>query len=386
MSADYQVWLLDAFGNRVAALPHDQIVKLSYSMTANAVGALTLTVPRDALPDAYVVQDAALEIWRRPDGGTMSREGNTQWLIAKETRGSSKGERYRRIVAESLMTLLKRRYVLSYSGPSSVVNVSAIPADNAMKQIVRDCFGASNVSVINWDGAPTNFAARDWSTKLTVADNEGRGVNITKNYPWRNVLPILQEIGRDAVTTGGTPAYRAIYFDIVMNGAIPEFRTWDTQRGTDRTTGAARFVISADRESLGGTIEVTTDWSDTATGVAAGGSGQGTERVLASAYDATRAGQSRYGLRELFMSLANIDDQLALRAEANAELQRRRPSKTLTGDLISVPGAVYGLDWGYGDRVIAEFEGDSFTARIDSVTVTLDRGQETITAAIRGET
>jgi hypothetical protein len=87
----------------------------------------------------------------------------------------------------------------------------------------------------------------------------------------------------------------------------------------------------------------------------------------------------------LFIDQTQLTSQLSLRAEAAAELQRRRPTKILTGDLMSVPGAVYGLHWGHGDKLIAEFEDDAYTARVDSVTVTLENGNETVRASIKGE-
>lgn len=377
MSAVYEIRVLDAFGMQVASV--DQPIRLSYTRSVNAVGALTLIVTRDAIPDQYVTADTRIEVWRKPDGGTWGRECDGPWLVQADTRGTSHQDgRYRTIKAETLNTLLDRRSVIYYA-MTGQANKSGL-ADDMMKAIFRDNLGSSaNASPIS-PGAPNPI--RDWtSTGLTVDNNTSQGPSTAKAFAWQNVLSTLQAIGRDAATLG-TP----IYFDIVQDGANYIFRTFAGVRGVDRSTGSNILVISAERGSLGGTIEVTTDWSDTATTVVAGGQGQESARVINFSYDTARIGLSPWGNRELFIDRTQLTSPAALVAEASAELRRRRPQKVLSGTLISVPGAVYGLDWGFGDKLVVEYEKDSFTARVNAVTVSLQQGKETITAQIDSDT
>jgi hypothetical protein len=191
---------------------------------------------------------------------------------------------------------------------------------------------------------------------------------------------VLQDIGRDAANQG-TP----VFFDIVQEGATFVFRTWANVRGADRSSGSNLLVISPSRGSLGGTIELTEDWSDSPTAVATGGQGQDALRLLGASYNATLIGASPFGLVETFADATQLSTRPALDSEASSRLRAGRPLKVLTGSVISVEGAVYGLHWRWGDRIIAEFENESFVARLDGVTVSFEKGQETITAAIRGE-
>lgn len=374
--AEYQLYLYDVWGQRVSVISHDQIEKLVYVKTTNAVGALTLTLPRAALPDAAVVADARIEVWRKPDSGSWGREGEAAWLIATDTVGlSDAGGAYRRIKALTANCLLSRRAVMYYANTANTQMTNA--ADDMMKIIVFQNLLASA------NGGPTYSAgvtpSRDWTAVLGLDNNLALGPSVTKGFAWRSVLSVLQEIARDTATAG-TP----VFFDVVLVGSLLTFRTWVGVRGIDRSTGAAQLVVSASRGSLGGTIEKTTDWTDAASWVVAGGQGQNAARLLGSSYDTVRVGQSPFGLREVFVDATSLSDQNSLNADASSELRSRRPAKTLTGSLLSVPGAVYGLDWGWGDKLIAEHEQDAFVATVDSVTVTLDKGAETITAALKG--
>jgi hypothetical protein len=53
------------------------------------------------------------------------------------------------------------------------------------------------------------------------------------------------------------------------------------------------------------------------------------------------------------------------------------------GQIQDTPGTQYGKQWGWGDRVTVQVEGINYDARVDAVTVTVEGGKETITAAIR---
>jgi hypothetical protein len=92
-------------------------------------------------------------------------------------------------------------------------------------------------------------------------------------------------------------------------------------------------------------------------------------------------------LREQFNDATQLSDPAVLNAEASTRLRGARPLKNLTGTLISGGDAVYGLNWGFCDRFVAEFENQIMTARSDIVTVTVSQGgEDTVTAAIKGET
>lgn len=385
MSTTYEIRFLDVFGNLVKSI--DTPIRLSYSRTVNSVGALTLMVLRDAIPDSALVVDARVEIWRKPDGGTLRREGDGPWLVQTWAKGQSEqAGRYIRIGAVPLIHLLTRRVIAA--SPGSTASAKYAPSDNLIKAFVREQMGTS-ASTITWNGITVS---RNWTNvavaPLQVTDDASGTVNLAKDASYRSLLATLQEAAR---SVNQTQPLLGLYFDIVQTATNTFlFQTYAGQRGTDRTDGPARFVASLERGSLSGTVELVEDWTNAATLVYAGGSGQGSTREISIWGDATAINASAWGLREAFLNAANVarpgnvggdDDPLA--GEAQAELRRLRPTRNLTGDLVSLPGAAYGVDWDWGDRIVAEFEGESFEAIVESVSVTLDRGEETIKAALR---
>lgn len=388
--AEYQCWLYDAYGVRLDPIPTDRIVKLSYTRSVNTFGTLTLVVARnpagddqlDRALDAAITADTRLEVWRKPVGGTWAREGDTPWLIQKHARGLSQREgRYRRIVAYSALHLLSRRIVAAAPGTDGGTKQGA--ADDLMKEFVDEAIGGS-AGTFTWSGGS---ASRSWGSSITTQAGVGVGTTVDKDGGRRNLLTVCQELASDAMKNDGI----GIYFDIVYSstGAL-EFRTYVTARGADRTSGAARLVISPERGSLGGTVEVETDWSQMATAVYAGGQGQEPNRPVGTWGDAAAIGSSTWGLREVWLNASHIGrlpvghpdaanggySTAPLDAEAGSEIDRRRPLKKLSGTLMSIPGTEYGVNWFFGDLIVAEFERESFEALIDSVTITVTGGGE----------
>jgi hypothetical protein len=69
-------------------------------------------------------------------------------------------------------------------------------------------------------------------------------------------------------------------------------------------------------------------------------------------------------------------------ADANAGLVVLRPLFRLTGNLKSVPGSVWGIDWDYGDKVSLTFDRRQFTAIIRLLTVEVENNAETLTVGM----
>jgi hypothetical protein len=386
MSATYQINVLDPFGNRVAVLGDSVITKLTYTRTANAVGALTLTVPRDLIPEGRLTADTRLEVYRRSSGGSAHLEGDGPWLVQTVTKGTSdQGGRYWTIKASSLLTLLDRRVAAWYANTATSQKTG--PATDVIKAIIRENLGPNaNTNSPVSAGVGAN-PSRDWtSTGLAVTPDTGEGPTVSKGFAWQNILRTCQAIARDAANQG-----TLVFFDLrqgapYSNIAWLGFWTFIGQRGTDRSAGPGALTVSAERGSLGGTLEVTTDWSDTATEGISGGQGQDAARVINWAFQTAQIGASAWGLREVFIDRTQNQDLPSLLHEAYAELYRRRAQAVLTGELKSVPGAAYGIDWYFGDKLQAQFEGQSFVAHVNSATVTLDRGDETIAAKLTSDT
>lgn len=373
MAAEYQIWLSTPFGVRSYVLPLEAVTSLSYSRSVNAVGSLSIECIRSAIPDSWAVEDARAELWRKPEGGIPTLEGEGPWLLSKAGKVTkADGSKLWRFNFENLMTLLQRRCVLYYANTANRSSYTAT-AENLLKDVFFRNFYTSD-SPWNTVGSVTS---RSWSTYMALAAVQNIGPSTTKQFAWRNVLPVMQEVAKSSAANG-TP----MFFDLVQSGSLFEYRVYTGQRGVDRS---GSLIISPERGSLGGDVESTTDWSNTATVVLAGGQGQDAARLIGSASNATAAARSPFGRREAFVDATQVTTSGALATEAYQELQARRAKRTLSGELVSVPGAVYGIDWGFGDKLTAEFENERFTATVDAVAVSLIAGNEDIKAAIRGD-
>lgn len=349
MTASYVLTLLDPNGGYVAVL--DVIAALDCAQPANAVGALTLTLP-PSLPFALLRKDSRLVLDRTVGGLTHT----STWLLRRaENTMSDDGARARRVTAVDLRDLLRRRIV-----PVASQGVATGPADDLMKQIVRDNF----VTASNPD---RNLPA------LTVAADTSSAPSVTLEFANRNVLQVLQDLAAASMAAG---TYLA--FDVVPIDDGIEFRTYPTVWGFDRR---AEVLLSAERGTLAA-VATDTDYTDEATVVYA--SGRGDEIITVTAVDAGRIAQSPFGRIEGYLNAASAETLAAVQAAADAELQAGRARELFSARLVEQPGLRYGVDVYLGDLVQAEYDGTLYDCRVEPVRLTLDgAGNETVGVQLR---
>ena len=66
------------------------------------------------------------------------------------------------------------------------------------------------------------------------------------------------------------------------------------------------------------------------------------------------------------------------------QLQEGRPLRSISGSIQDTSGLQYGIDYGYGDIVLGEYEAMAFDAHVDRVHVTASRDGEVVDNRIRG--
>ena len=126
------------------------------------------------------------------------------------------------------------------------------------------------------------------------------------------------------------------------------------------------------------------DYADEVNRIYAGGQGQGTLRQIVQVDDTTREGVSGLNLREDFKDARMTSTTAGLTAEANTFLRAGRPLRTFNVKLDPyAPGCVYGVNWKWGDAISVVFEGETFDAMVDSVSVDVQDKGETITPTLR---
>jgi hypothetical protein len=170
-----------------------------------------------------------------------------------------------------------------------------------------------------------------------------------------------------------------LYFDIVPTGDVSfELRTYTGQRGQDRS-GVGGLVFGLENGNLL-RPKLEYDAMNEATNVYGLGAGEGTARDVQSAQDTARMTASLFARREDTVEAATESSAGAL-AKAQGKVIEGRPQTRFSGTLQSVPGSIYGKDWGFGDRLTASYDDQQFTIMARSVTCNVtEQGKELVTS------
>ena len=355
----YSVYLDDPFGNRIADASN--FLLLEYSRVVNSVSTLKLTLPGNFNTQFLINPDGRIEVWRKLDSGREYLDTNTIWLIKKiDQKIDASGLQTIVVEADTPLSVLREpgRAVL-YFGGTAQTQYAAAPADDQIKQVARENIGTSATG------------QRNISAYISIDPNLGLGASVAKSFAWRECLKVMQEFA-DASTTAGT----YVAFDIVADTPTSlVFRTFTQQRGVDHRypNGVNPVLISPEMGNLGETL-LSVDYRGEITYVQAGGKGENTQRLIASAQDNARIGASPFGWREYFKDATQYSTTTGLSSEANAVLRSGRARTIFQGRLIDTPDSRYGVDWAWGDYVTAQAFGQLIDCRIDAVSVSVKPG------------
>lgn len=366
LSAHYEIWIDDPEGTRIALC--DQFEKLDYTRVVNGIGTCVLTVGQEFDHTLFRV-DGIIEVWRQPPGGVLSLENS--FFIRLIERGMDTNDRiYTKVTAYDANDLLRRRIIAYYSGTAHT-DKGPTEADDLMKEFVNENLG--NMATDSNRDIETNL-------NFSIQADLTAGPNVSKAAAWRNLFDICSDIALATLALDNP-----IFFDIVaVTPNSFEFRTFTDQRGQDRSwpDGTNPVILSAEFGNLR-TPKVVRDYRDEVNFVYSGGQGQGAERAVVQWQDLERVGSSIWNRREAFQDARNCATTACLDTKAQDRLDDGRPVRTFTGEIINSPGTLYGLHWGFGDRLSAVFEGQWFEVYVNVVKVTKSgSGAENIQARL----
>jgi hypothetical protein len=365
MANDYSVWLVTPTGVRIKLL--DRLVRLQYVVTVNAVGLAKVQVPASFPLETYIQEDTRLEIWRRVPGGGKYIDASTIWLVRDwDETLSQRGEEFITIVAYSGNELLDRP-IVAYASGTAQAKKSTDYIDDMMKELVDENLGSSATD-----------SDRDLSAWLSIAPDLSDGPQTAKSMAWRKLLPTLKELAQEADDQG-----TRVFFGITYNpdDGIVTFETRTTQWGIDHS-GDDKIVLAARNGTLSDIRRSFTS-SNERNYVYVGGQGQGQDRTIVEQEIEERTALSPFNRRELFVDARNTNIPAELEAEAGAALRNGRPREVFLAKIRDTQGIKYGREYGFGDRVVAEFRGRTAAARLDSVEILVERGKEDIRATLR---
>jgi hypothetical protein len=366
----FEIWLHDPTGQRLALL--DRALDLDYVLAANTLTQWRLTLDADALKPSWIRKDMIISVWRATTGKPLRADFAgflTRWLFYDDDDGVG----YLALTGPSAMAILDRR-IIAYTADSTQSSKSDY-TDDMLKEIVDENAGSSATD-----------SDRDLSgAGLAIAADVSAGLSTTRAFAWRNVLTTFITLA-EAAEQNGTP----IYFDVVPIMAADsitfEFRTYTNQRGTDRTYSSDNPVIFGKEWGNLRRPLLEYDHSNEANYIYVGGQSEAADRKIVERSDTARIGASPWNRCERFIQATNEKTTAALQARGDAALEEYRPRIRFQGELLSVPGTLYGTDWAFGDRVTAVYRGVQIDGTADRVRVRLrPDGSEQVVAKMKVE-
>ena len=344
---NWQIELCRDDGLRLCVI--DTAGAFQITSVVNNIGNWSLTLPQ-GFDKTLIARDRRVKFWRRPASGSMYLE--FEGLIRKITTSADEFGNITRIIGGPSLEYLIGGRVIPWTAGNTTATVTA-PADNMLKYIAQTNMGTS--------AAATRQLS---STVFSVQSFTSSAPTVTKSFGYRGALEVMREIC-DAARQYGTETY----FNIFPTPPTFEFRTTINQPGANRTGPTNTIIFGTDFDNLKNP-RLIEDWTNEYNYTYALASDQS----ITTAADA-RGQASLFALRETTVR--------GVVADAQSKVTGARPALTFTGELLSVPRSIYGLDWRFGDRVVITFDGRQFSALVRSVTISVSpQGAETITSLV----
>jgi hypothetical protein len=220
---------------------------------------------------------------------------------------------------------------------------------------------------------------------LTIQGDNTLAPSISKKFAWEKLKPNLDEICNDVRQRGHWLGYDMVR---TARGTV-EFRTYYGQRGNDYT-GSNRKIVSTEFNNLINPM-LSFNAENERNYAYVTGTGVENDRTIVEVSDANRINTSRWNRRETQVYAAYLGADTTtdyLTSQGNAELYERRPKTSLTGNIVESNNFRYGVNFDYGDKLIAQYIGYTFDVHVDKVNIRVQPDLEefeTLTIRINGE-
>ena len=346
MSVVWQVRLKNAVGKYVAVV--DDWWGFSIAPYVNGLGAWAVQVNAE---DPVVEQfdlDGQVEFWWRDNargiGWSLEHEGvvrNMAYYL------DSQGGLVAEISGRGYNDLLVRRIIEAAAGSSGGTKS-----------------GVAETIIKAWVTAQAGSGAGARAiTGLSVEADGATGDTV----PMAAAYDLLYETCRAIATVGGGD------FAVVGTGAAAyEFKWYEGQLGDDKTDSVVFALGNGNMASP----KLTVSRADEVNAVLVAGQGEAEKRETVWRTDAPRIAESGINRREKFQDARQESSTAGLNALGDIALKAGEPKRSLQFQIQQTVGSAYGIHYGLGDLVSAEFMGDRVTKKIMGVTITVNaRGE-----------
>lgn len=367
--ANYEVWLTNDFGVRLALL--DNFTSLSVGKSVNQIANFTMTLPL-SFDRNLIKADQMIQVWREPQGGSLSIFNVyflRRWVF--QHQGSNE---IITIAGPNLNDLLRRRNAIGYSGSGTASKADF--ADDMLKEILSEATSDSTT--------PTPDAGTRVWNDLSIQADFSAGPVLVRNLEWGKLLNsgdsgIFADLAK-ASRAANNEVFFGIYPNVISSNAITlQFRTTTGQPGQDVST---QVTFSQEEGNLKNpSLEY--DYSNEANYVYAGGQGEGSSRNIQQSGDSSRYNISQWNRCEAFIDARDQTSNDGVLDAADRTLTEGKPRIHFTGEPVDTEGTRFGVDWNFGDKVRTSYANIQFDSIIRNVTINVDNsGMETVNARL----
>jgi hypothetical protein len=378
MTVDYEIhWMTDT-GSPLKVWRPDDFTSLQLAYGDLVIGGLQLIMPRGTLTPNDFALDQLLEVYRIVDG-VKKLEGERSWRIRNPLFYEGNQQEMVQLTAYDHIYTLDNAIIAYYANSSFTAKSDY--ADDMMKEMVYENLGAGCKLYSN---TATPDTAR-MLEGLTIQGDNTLAPSISKKFAWEKLKPNLDEICNDVRQRGHWLGYDMVR---TARGTV-EFRTYYGQRGNDYT-GSNRKIVSTEFNNLINPM-LSFNAENERNYAYVTGTGVENDRKIVEVSDANRINTSRWNRRETQVYAAYLGADTTtdyLTSQGNAELYERRPKTSLTGNIVESNNFRYGVNFDYGDKLIAQYIGYTFDVHVDKVNIRVQPDLEefeTLTIRINGE-
>lgn len=353
MSAEYRLDLHTAAGVKVAEITDYR--SLAYTRRVNAPGVLRFELAGNHKALADLEHNGQVIVYRRNVGLGLPWTADFWGLFRGQVRRFTDHDVFK-ATCPGIMTMLGWRIVAWPAGTTSRSAFDDKRAETVLKTLVAYNAGA--------DATAANGRIRDGVIPgIGVEANGGRGNLVAVGCAYVNLLETLQKV---AAIGGGD-------FDLVKTGAAAwEFRWYAGQRGVDRSNN---LLFALERGNMA-EPEYRFDRTEEATVAIAAGQGEGADREVVVRTGPDFAADNDV---EIFADARHVETAAGAESAGDSRLEEVRARQQFGYRVLQTPGCAYGVHYGLGDLVRAQYGLVNVTQKIIGVTIGLDRdGAETI--------
>jgi hypothetical protein len=371
MAARYELWLCNDQGTRVADrwgnTLLDRVQNLTATRIANDIGRLTMMVPPN-FDQAQLRRDMIIQVWRAAEGASL--ELFRPYFLRGWELETKRGKTTLELQGRCPNDLLRRRVVRAAPGSPDARFERTEHTDDVMKYIVARSQTSGGGAY--WP-APT-YGTRAWANFSVEADTSaGPELGARMDFSYEYLLQsggrgALQELAEASATEGDE-----VFFDVVpllLAGKEMTFifRTRVGQPGQDITGYGVLF--SQDRGNLP-EAKLTYDYTK--------------EENMVWAINEKGPGDVSNNRVDMDASIWNrCEGSIDVKSKNNlAFLREKRGKIKFVGKVIDTSGMRFGVDWHFGDRIRARYQGFQFDTIVRAVTLQVDRnGKESVSARL----